>query len=458
MHHSSFSLRSIPDIIQANLCIGCGACLTTLPPQNGQMHQTNEGWIPKLTDPSQSWPSYAWEDCPAKGLDLGEIYLKHFHRYPEDWRLGVVDQMWIGHATNPNVRLQGASGGLTTALLVHLLETHQVDAAVVAHQGKPTPEAANWEIVTNPKMLVELAGSVYIPVPMLAALPHLDTRKRYAMTCLPEQAAALRNLQLRGDPKARSITHLIGPYTGTALVPTAIRALLRSHGVDQQDQILSLRWRAGEWPGYMEVRMASGKIIRSPKVYYNFLIPFYIWPPSLRGIDFANEFTDLSVGDAWSPNFERQGKGFSVVISRNPQMTALLKEMEAAGKIHLEPIAPPEAAEMHGHMIDFKKRGSFIRNQLCHKLGIPAPDWGLAPKPLGIFRCLIELVVSALFCLGSTTLARAIMEHVPPAILGPIFNQLRLMWKAFSKPAKRHGLRNLTMTPYTPLWKTSATN
>ena len=103
MHHSSSPLRAIPDIIRANLCIGCGACLATLPAQNGQMHQTNEGWIPELTDPSQSWPSSAWEDCPGKGLDLGEIYLKHFHRYPEDWRLGVVNQMWIGHATNHNV-------------------------------------------------------------------------------------------------------------------------------------------------------------------------------------------------------------------------------------------------------------------------------------------------------------------------------------------------------------------
>ena len=450
--------RSIPLVISDGLCLGCGACLASLPLEQARMRQTNTGWIPELSDPGLTWPLAAWEDCPGKGLDLGEIYLKHYHRFPDDWRLGVVDQMWIGHATNSFVRLQGASGGLTTALLVHLLETRQVDAVVVAHQGKPTPEAASWEIVTNPKLVVDLAGSVYIPVPMLAALPHLDASKRYAMTCLPEQAAALRSLQLRGDPKARSVTHLIGPYTGTALVPAAIRALLRTHGVTQQDEILSLRWRAGEWPGYMEIRMASGKIIRSPKVYYNFLIPFYIWPPSLRGVDFTNEFTDLSVGDAWSPKFERQGKGFSIVLSRNPQMTALLKEMEAAGKITLQPISPREAADMHGHMIDFKKRGSFIRNQLRQKLSLPAPDWGLAPQPIGIFRYLIELVVSALFCLGSTTFARAIMELVPPAILGPIFNQLRLIWKAMSKPTKRQGLRNLTMTPYTPIWKNSAIN
>jgi len=449
--------QTIPEVIRQNLCLGCGACLSAWRPDQARMRRTEAGVVPELLDPGLNWTHLAWQDCPGKGLDLGDLYLRHYGHLPQDWRLGVIDRMWVGHATDADSRRQGASGGLTTAVLAHLLTSGRVDAVVGARQGKPSPESADWDIITDAPRVGELAGSVYLPVPMLAALPHLDPKKRYAMTCLPEQAAALRTLQLRGDARARAVTHLLGPYTGTALLPAAIRALLRSSGAAAGDAITSLRWRAGEWPGYLEIRLASGRTVRSPKVYYNFLIPFYIWPPSLRGLDFANEFTDLSVGDAWSPRWERLGQGFSVVLSRQPAMTALLEEMRAAGKIHLEPIDPSEAANMHGHMIDFKKRGGFLRNELSRRLGRPAPDWGLAPHPVGLSRFLIELVVTALFFLGSTSLARWGMEQIPQGLLGPLFNRLRLAWKALSKPTKRRGLRHLTMTPYRPRWKHSAT-
>ncbi len=74
-----------------------------------------------------------------------------------------------------------------------------------------------------------------------------------------------------------------------------------------RDGITSLKWRAGEWPGYLEIKTESGRLIRSNKFYYNYLIPFFITRNSLQNMDFANEFCDLSVGDAWSPRFEKAG-------------------------------------------------------------------------------------------------------------------------------------------------------
>ena len=55
--------------------------------------------------------------------------------------------------------------------------------------------------------------------------------------------------------------------------------------------------------------MSDGKILKAEKFYYNYLIPFYITKGSLLSIDFCNELTDISVGDAWHPKYEKQGKG-----------------------------------------------------------------------------------------------------------------------------------------------------
>jgi coenzyme F420 hydrogenase subunit beta len=100
---------------------------------------------------------------------------------------------------------------------------------------------------------------------------------------------------------------------------------------------------------------------------------------------------------------------------------------------------------MHGHMLDFKKRGSYIRNRFRRRCGRAAPDYGLRPAPLPASRWAVELVVSFLFLVGGTRAARKVLEWIPEAVIGPLFNRLRLLWKGWSKPVKRKGLGTLTM-------------
>jgi hypothetical protein len=69
----------------------------------------------------------------------------------------------------------------------------------------------------------------------------------------------------------------------------------------------------------------------------------------------------------------------------------------------------------------------------------------MKPQPLPVSRVAVELVISTIFFLSRTWLARKIVEQIPEEIIGPIFNNLRLAWKSFSKPTKRKGLRDLWM-------------
>jgi len=409
------------------------------------------GVIPAFSDDCDL-PELAWTACPGKGVDYPQLYQDHFGKLPTDWRVGHIDRLWTGHAADPRTRRMGASGGVTSAVIIHLLESGRIDGAVLAKQGVPSPEQASWFIARNREEVLSCAQSVYVPLSMLDAMQAFVPGERYAMTCLPEQSAALRVLQHGGFDWAAQVEYVLGPYTGTALDRRAIRSLLRANKVAGDDSITSLKWRAGEWPGHLEILTASGREIRSKKVYYNFLIPFFVTQTSLQSMDFANEFTDLSVGDAWSPKFESLGQGFSVVASRTSKMTGIIQEMLDKGLLALEPMDVLEASGMHGHMIDFKKRGGYLRNQWRRKLGLAAPDYGLSPVGTGASRILVEIVISTLFIVCRTPLARWTMEHIPEKILGPVFNQLRLAWKNASKPAKRKGLKDLRMQPHTPDW------
>jgi coenzyme F420 hydrogenase subunit beta len=203
----------------------------------------------------------------------------------------------------------------------------------------------------------------------------------------------------------------------------------------------------------MEIQTASGKLFRSKKFYYNFLIPFFITQASLQGMDFTNEFCDLSVGDAWSPRFESAGGGHSVITTRTDEMEGIIREMEQSGLLVTTVEDPVETLAMHGHMLDFKKRGSYIRNRIRKMSGRRAPDHDLAPCPLPASRVLVELVISGLFLVCGTWAARWIVARIPESVIGPLFDRLRLAWKSMSKPTKRKGLRKLKMIVTPPAMK-----
>ena len=376
------------------------------------------------------------------GINYPDLYIKKYGSYPENWLVGHVEKVRTGYAVNEKIRANAASGGVLTQTLIFLLENDYVDAVIVAKQGYPSAEKASPFIAKNRSEITSCSGSVYIPVPMLGILNDLDSDCRYAITCLPEESALLRLLQQQNLSKAKQIKYVLGPYTGTALYKEAITSYLKSKKIDRKDSVVSLKWRAGDWPGYLEVKTKSGKIIRTPKVYYNFLIPFFITKNSLQSMDFANEFADLAVGDAWSPVFETLGGGHSVVVTRTKEMEFIINKMCEIGLLKLDEEDILKASDMHGHMLDFKKRGGWIRNEWRRKLGKSAPDYGYQPKNIPLSRIIVEIIISTIFFVGRARFSRWLVSRVPESIIGPIFNFLRLKWKKMSRPTKRKGLAN----------------
>lgn len=156
--------------------------------------------------------------------------------------------------------------------------------------------------------------------------------------------------------------------------------------------------------------------------------------------DFTNELTDFSVGDAWAPEYEEQGGGWSVVLARTPQGQQLLTEMKEKNIVRLDKINNKDVVDMHSHMIDFKKRGSFIRMQWRKEKGLPVPNFGYHPVDIPASRYRAERIISFFFWVGKQPWARWIVEHLPLHVIGPVFNWLRLTWKKVSKKEKRAGL------------------
>ena len=367
------------DIIRPGLCTGCGTCVAL---SNGQltMRETVDGPQPQAVTRNPDLPQAAYDACPGKGLPYPALNAFVFGRQPENWLLGCYKSLYIGYAADEDIRRNGASGGVITRTLAWLLEQGEIDAAVVAKLGGPRPYDVSGALVTTPDEVYAAAQSIYRPVPVNTALALLDDFDgRVAYVGLPDQVASLRQMQRLNVPVAQKITLVLGPYTGTNMTFEAVRSYLRTQGVTDDSQIADLRYREGEWPGNLYIRLTDGREFRVAKFYYNYLIPFYITRTTLFSVDFANELTDISVGDAWNPKYEDAGQGFSVVVARTERGDDVLNRMAADGTLELDPTTEPDALAMHGHMIDFKKRGSFIRMTWRRMAGPGRPGVRLSP-------------------------------------------------------------------------------
>jgi coenzyme F420 hydrogenase subunit beta len=432
------------EVIDPGLCTHCGTCVG-LSDGGLEMKLTPWGPIPSpVLSRQTNLPQAAFEACPGKGCNYPDLCLNIFGQQPHNWLIGCYCNVYIGYSRVPDIRRRAASGGMITQTLIYLLEQGLIDGAIAVYQGQPKPWQAEPIIAQSADDIIATSQSVYAPIPVNTILPQIESFDgKLAYVGLPDQVVSLRRLQQLGHPGAQKIKYVLGPYVGTNMYFGAIESYLRANGIQSLDEITELRYREGEWPGYLQIKTRAGCVLRTEKFYYNYLIPFYITQSTLLSVDFTNELTDISVGDAWHPRYEAQGKGFSVVVTRSQQGEDVLLAMRQRGLISLQELSLEEALSMHGHMLDFKKRGAFIRMAWRKTIGKPVPDYGYHPKHIPFSRKLVETVIISLFTICSTHLARRLIEFIPIGVIGPVFNVLRKVWKNASKPTKRKGLQKL---------------
>ncbi len=437
--------RISSQVIDAGLCTHCGTCVG-LSGGTLQMRSTPDGPLPAATPGKQPrLDQMAYEACPGKGIHYPTAWRDLFGKHPQNWLIGCYQRLFVGYSLVPEIRRRGASGGVITQTLIYLLEKGLVDGAVVLCQGRPKPWRAEPIIAQSVKEVRAASQSVYVPAPVNTILADMETFDgRLAYVGLPDQVAALRQLQKLGHRGASKVDYVLGPYVGTSMYFGAVESYLRSNGIDDLNEIIELRYREGEWPGYLQIRTRSGLVLRARKFYYNYLIPFYITQSSLLAVDFTNELTDVSVGDAWHPRYEKQGGGFSVVVARSKKGESLLASMQQDGALTLEEIALAEALSMHAHMFDFKKRGAFIRQSWRNGRGRRVPDYGYRPTSIPFSRRVVELGIAFVFGICRTRFARKMVELVPLSLIGFSFDVLRRAWKKASQPAKRKGMNDVS--------------
>jgi len=317
------------------LCAGCGLCEALAGKDSIEMAVSSDGY----NRPVQKHPIPGEIDsrlsriCPGLSVELAtEVKENHPLWGPH---LSVAE----AHTTRADVRFTASSGGALTAILIHLLETKQVDF-VVHNRADDANPLANITVASHTVDEIKAgAGSRYAPSSPLANLEtYLTTGETFAVVGKPCDIAALRALG-RQDPRIeKQIPFMVSFFCAGVPSLHGARKVVEKMGASNDD-VIGFRYRGHGWPGLATATLKDGS---KREMSY-----FESWGDVLSSHvqfrckvcpDGVGAFADIVCADAWHcdergyPIFEEE-EGKSLIITRTKCGNHLYEQILQAKKL-----------------------------------------------------------------------------------------------------------------------------
>ena len=259
-----------------------------------------------------------------------------------DKMVGDADHAYLVHANNAAVRDGAASGGATSALLIHALEIGAIDGAIVCRSivvdGKVR---AAFRIARTAGDILAARGSKYVETKFLSeVLPLIRGHHgRLAVCGLPCDIAALRRREAKEPALAHKIalrvTFLCGHNSRTELIDGITEKLSREAG---GSALKDYTFRSGRWRGELTAMFDSGETIKKPFSYFSDYrnLHFFSERKCIACTDHFGYVADLSIGDVWLFAHKNDRVKKSAVLARNGAGAALVESAIRADAVTVE--------------------------------------------------------------------------------------------------------------------------
>ena len=351
---------NIHTIVDNILCSACGGCAGICPVGAISMQENNAGYLyADIDDDKCISCGKCISICPGNGTRV------------RDELIGDVINGYTGYARDKEIRQQGQSGGVVTALLQWLLESKRVDAVVVSRFNckKKRAEAL---LASTAQEVFEARGSHYTQTsPVEIILKNQD--KKLAAVLLGCHTACLEQIK-KQYPKVKLPVLTIGLICGGNLSGYVVDDLLKQAGLGKTGNISSFRFRdksEGGWPGDIVIS-SEDKRVCIPKEKRMEIKPYYQSYRCMLCAEKMNQCCDIVAGDPWGINMENESDGYSAIITRTMYGNDILNTAAGEGIIVIKPEDPYKIAG--GQKIEtVLKRQLLDSDQVLKKYKWPAP-------------------------------------------------------------------------------------
>lgn len=244
--------------------------------------------------------------------------------------MGQYQECWLTYAVDPSLRRWAASGGSTTAILIHLLETGAIDGAMVVKGwvDEGGRVRAEFEIATSRDELLEAQGSKYQAVRFgkreLSMVAEFEGKLGFVL--LPCDASKLATARRNRPDIDVSIGIVFALYCGhnsdPELVDEVTKKLSRRRG-----QLTDFHYRSGHWRGVLTARFEDGsETVKHHNFYKNYYnLYFFSQEKCNHCFDHFGYECDISVGDIWTMEMKQHPIKHTAVVTRTEQGEEALK-------------------------------------------------------------------------------------------------------------------------------------
>jgi len=353
-------------VIKNDLCSGCGAC-SYIQPEKFQMKFDQYEMIKAyVIDDISPQDSVVENVCPFSNNSKNEDTLAQ-ELYPEakfsDEYLGRYNSTYVGYANEGEFRTKGSSGGTGKWLLQELLNQDQVDYVIQVAPEVIDGELFSYRVYKQGDNLTTGAKSAYYPITLDGALDFMKEHDgRYAVTAVPCFSKALRNLADNDELINKRLSFIIGIVCGH--LKSAYFAKLLSWQVGINPESL----KGIDFRGEIQGGVANDKALSATSLDGNHSTPvatrslfggnwgynFFKYKACDYCDDVMAETADISIGDAWLPEFINDSRGHNVIVCRNTIIDKIIKKATIDNKLSMETIAPEKIA--HSQLGGFKHR------------------------------------------------------------------------------------------------------
>lgn len=390
MHRNQSEVATLlTTVVNGGYCIGCGAC-TAVHNSPISVNLNNDGCfsagIDLNTTPDQS-NAEVLSVCPFSDSSLDEdriaekLYANSATYHDQ---IGYSLATYAGFVEEMEFRQHGSSGGMGKWILYELFKEGLVDTVIQVKQNIPTESDRRlyrYQVSSNEKEIRFGSKSAYYPVEMSGILQYIrDNPGCYAITGVPCFIKALRLLSIQEPIFKERVHFCIGIVCGHLKSTRYADMLAWQKGI-KPDKLNSIDFRK-KIPGHkakekgVEVigtndtgQTISGVGIVQEFFGTNYGHGFFKYNACDYCDDVTAEVADVSIGDAWLPQYVNDGKGTNAIIVRHPKIHKLIEQAISSGRLHLDLLTPDDIAQSQAGGLRHRREGLAYRLFLKDRAG-----------------------------------------------------------------------------------------
>mgnify|MGYP003653145950 CR=1 FL=1 len=367
---------SVSALVANNLCTGCGVC-TSESKGALEMKWNDNGFLIPVHNGKEYDVEKAVKVCPFNPIPddsvkdedvLSKKYLKDTTKY--DNKIGNYINTYVGYSNQ--YRTTSSSGGIATYVFRQLLILKIVDFLYIVKEDRGS---YSYQLYSNVEDIELISKTRYIPVTMESLFNQIDSLEgKVAISGVACFIKAIRLKQHYNPDLYEKIPFLVGIICGGWKSRFFTEYLAHNSGITgsynkQEYRIKDESSSASDYSFGAFNDLGDFRQIKMSTVGD-------MWGTGLfksRACDFCTdvmtELADISLGDAWLPEFRDQGLGNSIIITRSKLSQKLIFDGISSNDLTISPLDKEKIIQSQKPSFAHRQDAILFRTRLSKLFG-----------------------------------------------------------------------------------------